>query len=138
MPSNPSTELLDRVIASFRLVPGLENAALIVVCDGYTVAKRCNCKAGRISLEAAERYEAFVEALGQREVVLMRLEERQGFGWAVKSALEAVQTPFVLVVQHDQEFINSFELKEVLDCMVEHPEVKYVGLSSSLAEAFGS
>lgn len=134
MPSNPSTELLDRVLQSFQLVPGLASACRLVVCDGYTVAtSRSNCKAGRISLAAAERYEAFVAALQARERLCLVLKERLGFGWAVKAALKHVETPFVLVVQHDQEFIASFDLKKLLDCMAEHEELKYVGLSSPAA-----
>ena len=47
VPSNPSTELLERVLLSFQLIPGLSQAPKIIVCDGYKVANgRSNPKAG--------------------------------------------------------------------------------------------
>eukprot|EP00438_Fugacium_kawagutii_P013662 Skav213135 [mRNA] locus=scaffold107:365739:369066:+ [translate_table: standard] len=47
VPSNPSTDLLERVLLSLHLIPGLANAAKIIVCDGYKIAAgKSNPKAG--------------------------------------------------------------------------------------------
>ena len=47
VPSNPSIDLLERVLLSFQLIPGLSQAPKIIVCDGYKVANgRSNPKAG--------------------------------------------------------------------------------------------
>merc|ERR1712110_724963 len=62
---------------------------------------------------------------------VLESSEHLGFGFAVKLALQSVQTGFVLVVQHDQEFVRAFDLPGVLQAMRAHPEhVKYVGLAS--------
>lgn len=142
VPSNPSTDLLERVLQSLYLIP--LTAPKIIVCDGYKLAGgRSNPKAGKISALEAERYEEYIKQLQRcctRDMEsessayfrtrLLVLPDRHGFGFAVKSALEEVDTEYVLVVQHDQEFIAPFDLPMVLCTMTQHREVKYVGLSS--------
>ena len=97
----------------------------------------------------AQRYHQFVERLHEKSAAatgsswkdaffgtqVLSLEDHHGFGFAVKAALDQITTDFVLVVQHDQEFIAGFDLHAVLDTMSMHPEiVKYVGLSSALLD----
>ena len=41
-----------------------------------------------------------------RDTEVLELPERCGFGFAVKSALAHVRTPYVLVVQHDRFFMR--------------------------------
>lgn len=53
--SNPSTDLLERVLLSLHLIPGLANAAKIIVCDGYKIAAgKSNPKAGNTVPELAK------------------------------------------------------------------------------------
>ena len=63
---NPSLEMLETVVDSFKLVPGLEACRLIVVCDGCNVGKkhrplaraaRCaaRCRAGFTSTHPTTR-----------------------------------------------------------------------------------
>ena len=50
VPSNPSTDLLERVLKSFDLIPGLQRAPKIIVCDGYKIAAgKSNPKAGNLA-----------------------------------------------------------------------------------------
>ncbi|CAE7590368.1 unnamed protein product [Symbiodinium pilosum] len=95
-------------------------------------------------LEEADRYHQFIERLREESMAsvhgkssafvgthVLSLDGHHGFGFAVKAALAEVKTQYVLVVQHDQEFIAGFDLPAVLETMSRHPEiVKYVGLSS--------
>ena len=97
-----------------------------------------------LRIEESERYCQFVERLQEksREAIdsqdnpffgteILSLDHHHGFGFAVRAALAEVKTDYVLVVQHDQEFIAGFDLPAVLATMSDHPEaVKYVGLSS--------
>ena len=102
---NPSLELIGSTIESLEdFAPELLACRHIVVCDGY---KRSGCsrfRSGVVSEERAAAYERYMERLelmaleGPRAwkmVEVLRLQERQGFGFAVKSALELVTTPFV-------------------------------------------
>jgi GTP:adenosylcobinamide-phosphate guanylyltransferase len=46
-----------------------------------------------------------------------------GFAYAVKEALSRVDTPYVMVVQHDFAFVRPFNLQAVLTAMTAQPEV---------------
>lgn len=146
VPSNPSTNMLRSVLSSLSLVPGLAGVPRILVCDGFKVAgsgRKPRHKAGLVRPEDGERYRQFIarvrsqaedawderSAFGRLQV--LESEEHIGFGHAVKLALDAVRTTFVLVVQHDQEFVRPFELEGVLQAMTRHSErLQYVGLCS--------
>ncbi|CAE7314188.1 unnamed protein product [Symbiodinium sp. CCMP2456] len=147
VPSNPSTEMLDRVLASMQLVPGLGSAPKIIVCDGCKCVppgNKTNHKAGKVTIEEAQRYEQFIERLREKSAEscscedvaffgtqVLSLSDHHGFGFAVKAALAHITTDYVLVVQHDQEFIAGFDLEALLETMSLHPGVvKYVGLPS--------
>ena len=144
VPSNPSTDLLERVLQSLYLIP--LTAPKIIVCDGYKLAGgRSNPKAGNLDLKfgpqtcwaltlvfrrvfyelptaladwswyqgkisalEAERYEEYIKQLQRcctRDMEsessayfrtrLLVLPDRHGFGFAVKSALEEVDTEYV-------------------------------------------
>ncbi|CAE7897513.1 unnamed protein product [Symbiodinium sp. KB8] len=147
VPSNPSTEMLDRVLASMQLVPGLGSAPKIIVCDGCKCVPpghKTNHKAGKVTIEEAQRYEQFIERLREKSAEsckcedaaffgtqVLSISDHHGFGFAVKAALAHITTDYVLVVQHDQEFIAGFDLEALLETMSLHPGVvKYVGLPS--------
>jgi hypothetical protein len=62
---------------------------------------------------------------------MLRLKERNGFGFAVKNALDSVDTEFVMVVQHDRDFVSTFDLKGVLEIFDSCPDVMFMGLPTS-------
>jgi len=149
VPSNPCTEMLRGVLRSLDLVPGLACAPRILVCDGFHVVQpghKPRHKAGKVESPDAERYAAFLrdvraavaaasEPGGESSpfsgLQVLELAEHQGFGFAVRRALQEVRTPFVMVVQHDQEFVRPFDVPAVLRAMRRHPDhVKYVCLCS--------
>ena len=58
-------------------------------------------------------------------------ESRQGFGFAVRRALDEVTTKFVMVCHHDQRYVRSWDLAAVLTAMQRNPGViNYVGVLS--------
>lgn len=62
----------------------------------------------------------------------MEFDERQGFGFAVKGALQSVQTPYVLVVQHDRPFMRPVNIPAIVRAMQAQPQrFKFVGLPTN-------
>ena len=58
VPSNPSTDLMERVLQSLYLIPALGHAPKIIVCDGYRLAGgRSNPKAGNLDLKVGPQVE---------------------------------------------------------------------------------
>ena len=96
---------------------------------------------GIVNSDQAERYEQFKANLqklcqeaGPRSffanTTVHELEERQGYGFALRHALRhCVHTPFVCVIQHDRTFMRPTPMTEVLDAMWNHPNIKYVGIN---------
>lgn len=151
--SNPSTELLERVFNTF--FHGGDDFALkcqkVIVCDGCrekneSVSKRhSNSKQamrnGIVNSEQLLNYTAFKKAL--RELCatapshspfftarVEELETRHGYGFALRHALqECVQTPFVIVIQHDRTFMRKCPIFETVRTMWHHRNIKYVGMS---------
>ena len=54
--SNPDMSILSQVLNSLLLVPGLEGARKLIVCDGYRLGKQCRFKLGRIMPEHEGKY----------------------------------------------------------------------------------
>jgi hypothetical protein len=49
-----------------------------------------------------------------------------GFAHAVNCGLQFVQTPLVLVLQHDWMFVKEIPLEEILDEMLQNDEITYI------------
>lgn len=138
--SNPCTQMIQSLVESFDLVPGLSGCAKIIVCDGVREGSVCKYRSGQVTTEKRRDYDGYVERLGDlcmsgsggfANSVVIRLHERCGFGNAVKAALSRVETKYVMIVQHDRSFVASFPLEGVLAAMDAEPAVKYVGLCTS-------
>lgn len=67
-----------------------------------------------------------------RNTQVVELEERHGYGFALRHALyHCVNTPYVCVIQHDRTFMRPAPVAEVVSAMRNDPEqsIKYVGLT---------
>lgn len=62
---------------------------------------------------------------------VVELEERHGYGFALRHALyHEVTTPYVCVIQHDRTFMRRTPMEEVVRSMIQRSnDVKYVGLN---------
>ncbi|KAG5192007.1 hypothetical protein JKP88DRAFT_294376 [Tribonema minus] len=141
--TNPDLSMLRHSLETLNKVPGLADCTTIVTCDGYQTAHgRVRYKTGRITPEMARDYDEFVARLSRevevgdapmRNVRLMIFEQRQGFGFAVKAALESCATRFALVLQHDYPIMRSFDCAAALRIMAgpEGEGIKYAGLLST-------
>ena len=142
-PSNPSTEMICSTLESLAdFVPELLLCRHIIVCDGYRLASDSKFRSGVVTEERARAYEQYrssLEILAETKpspiwaaVEVLRLAERQGFGFAVRAALELVRTPFVCIMQHDRTFMRRFEQVEpLLQAMSQNPCLKMVGLPTT-------
>lgn len=153
--SNPSTELLERVFDTF-FYGGKEFALKcrkVIVCDGCRggdgskqVSKRHatfkqSMRNGIVNAEQFEKYKDFKVALRKLcefalpdspfyTAEVEELEERHGYGFALRFALQhCVQTPFVIVIQHDRTFMRKCPIYETVRTMWHHRSIKYVGMN---------
>ena len=142
-PSNPSTELICSTLNSLaEHAPALLQCRHILVCDGYKCGSNSKFRSGLVTAERAHAYQQYMEALDRlahekaspawERVEVVRLTERQGFGFAVKAALELVDTRFVCIMQHDRTFMRPFPgVLSLLQAMIQDPRLKMVGLPTT-------
>lgn len=154
--SNPSTEVLEKAMETF--VNGGSEFAFkcrkVIVCDGVrtndteghrVTRKHSNVKQamrnGIVTSDQGESYKQYKRNLQRLcenatetspfyNAVVEELEERQGYGYALRHALRhCVSTQFVCVVQHDRTFMRATPVRETVEAMFRHPNIKYVGMS---------
>lgn len=154
--SNPSTKVLETTFETF-LQAGSDFACKcrkVIICDGYRRAENKQVKVtkrytnpkqsmrnGIVTDIQAENYIEFKRALREvcanasssspfHNTVVEELEERQGYGFALKHALHnCVTTPYVCVIQHDRTFMRPTPMVDTMRAMWHHRNVKYVTIS---------
>lgn len=151
IPSHPSTALLEALFRSFQKANGLLESRIVILADGceeidissQTDGEVENIKHGKASSQTAENYRQHLERL--REMVrdqsppfcphaggsieLLELQSRHGSARAIRAGMElVVNTPLVMVCQHDNFFINFAPLREVVDAMIQQPLGLGIGL----------
>lgn len=120
-PVHPSTELIESTLTSLRdHAQMLRGCRTVIVCDGVRgVRAQSKYRSGRVTSQALQAYTEYKDELralcscggragtcfeGQRCDVV-ELEEHHGFGFAVRRAMfHHVETPMVVVIQHDRTF----------------------------------
>jgi hypothetical protein len=152
--SNPSTEMLEKTLETFyRGGPDFCACAKIIVCDGYRTQtgqgdvsrKHTNVKQamrnGIVTDEQADNYVAYKERLRElcenatdgspfANTTVHELDSRQGYGFALRHALRhMVATPYVCVIQHDRTFMRPTPMKEAMEAMWQHRNVKFIGMN---------
>ena len=154
--SNPSTEVIERAMETF-VHGGLDFAfkcRKVIVCDGVRTKdedgsvvsqKHSNIKQamrnGIVTKEQREKYKLYKANLRKlcenasesspfNNAIVEELEERHGYGFALRHALRnCISTRFVCVVQHDRTFMRPTPVQETVTAMWRHPNIKYVGMS---------
>jgi len=132
--SNPSTKLIEETYGSMcHYAPALKACRLIISCDGYKTRDKAKYRSGQVTEEGGKNYEAFLEKLGKLELgEIVRCQEREGFGFALKNALAHVKTPYVIVVQHDRNFVRAAPVVDVVKCLEANDSwLKYVLLPTT-------
>jgi hypothetical protein len=141
--AHPTTRLIEEVVASFALVPGLSECRLIVVADGFKLRARYALKQGAVTEELSVAYSRYLRRLAALTRMrdsplagaeLLILDKHHGCAHGLRRALSRVKTPFVLPIQHDRPFMNTFNLFGVLLAMQTLCDtVHYVGLPTALS-----
>ncbi|ORX42158.1 hypothetical protein BCR36DRAFT_362955 [Piromyces finnis] len=63
---------------------------------------------------------------------IIRIQQRVGFGFAVKEALKQIDTPYVIIIQHDLKFQTEIDLPKIIYTMETCSDrVKYVGFATN-------
>lgn len=145
-PTNPLTFFIEDVIGSYlEHEPEMKACQKIIVCDGINLRTKGNddeFRIGRVSHEAASKYESYVSALESLSAkqghplegaLILRMDRRRGFALALREAIQLVKTPYVMVVQHDRLALKPFFLRPILESMESFPFrfVNYVCLGTS-------
>eukprot|EP00536_Pseudo-nitzschia_multiseries_P006275 jgi/Psemu1/239268/estExt_Genewise1.C_1300102 len=154
--SNPSTELLEKVFETFKQCGDdfAYECRKLIICDGCrqrdksTTKKHTNDKQsmrnGIVTVDQNKNYSAFKQNLKQlcqeldessikspfNRTTVHELDVRQGYGFALRHALrECVDTPYVIVIQHDRTFMRPTPIAETVRAMWYNSNIKYVGMS---------
>lgn len=105
-----------------------------------------NLRNGVATMDQLKNYTEFKAALNKlcdeadaadvkspfRNTKVVELEERHGYGFALRHALRhCVETPYVCVIQHDRNFMRSTPIREVVNAIICDPQqqIKYVGVN---------
>jgi len=125
-PSNPSTELIEQVLASLEChARALAECKMLIVCDGTRASAKNLFRSGRVDEPAAARYAQYKQRLrtlavaSRFELRLLELPTNHGFGYAVRAALGEVHTPLVCVIQHDRTFLRAVDVEAVATSVLE-------------------
>lgn len=141
--SHPSTQVIDQVIDSFsHFSHSVDITEIIIICDGYTVInngnsddEKINSKASRISQEIADNYEIYMNKLNELysapQYRIIRRDKHYGFARNLKYCLDQVTTKYVLVVQHDWQFMKPIDMGKLIKVMDDNNEINYINFISS-------
>jgi hypothetical protein len=140
-PSNPSTRLVEEVLASLQHA-GITGVKVIVVCDGHKPVEKehWQLKRGVVTPALAKQYVDFRKRLSYASVHMpssvmygtdvMCLRDHHGCAHALRRALERVTTPYVLPVQHDRPFMGPVDALAVIRAMQAAPDVTCVNFKT--------
>jgi hypothetical protein len=136
--SHPCTELLERVINSFKNIPELCVCPVIIVFDGYIVSQDDRTKKGKVTEALSRKYEEYFEKVVQlygksgSRFHFIRSPTHEGFAMAVKRGLKECKSEFAMIVQHDRAFIRQFtKLNALMSIMRTNQSVRYIGFPHS-------
>ena len=139
--SHPSTEIIDKTIKSFDYINGLNSCKKFIICDGYAIIENNRYKSGKITEECASHYKEYINSITNKfcNTTIIKRDKRYGFAENVKYALNnLVKTEFVIVIQHDQIFLRSIDLKSVIFTMLNHSDINYIGFVSKQTSNYES
>jgi hypothetical protein len=142
--SNPDLTCIQFVLKSLHRIKGLfPEAKLRILADGFKIhseipgAARTNFKKSLIDEQEAERYRQYLDNLEQlikpmHYAELSISEKNVGFAGLVKRAVcEQIDTPLVMVVQHDWAFRRKLDLSPIVDAFQRDEKLNYLTWSSN-------
>ena len=118
VPSNPSLEMISRVLDSLARWLG-EDYKVLLVCDG--------CEGSQQVRRSYEEYKRRLRRLLSNRIY--EVDKRVHQAGAVSRAFARVDTRFILLLEHDFEMVRPPETREILNALDNHREVKFVRLN---------
>eukprot|EP00039_Didymoeca_costata_P021791 m.345441 g.345441 ORF g.345441 m.345441 type:complete len:350 (-) comp26431_c0_seq1:15-1064(-) len=124
--NHPSTRLIEEVLLSIGHLGGMRSCRKIIVADGAKVRTHSKYRSGVVTEEAYQKYRHYLHRLmyltkSKKSVLfnaeLLVLDERHGFGHALRRGIMRVVTPLVLVAQHDRSFVRSVPTQSIMNAI---------------------
>lgn len=132
IPSHPSKIIISKTLDSL-LKLGLGNEVpLVIVQDALPITQRND--------QRARDYQAYLESLEEFKdrwpnLEIVALPKWGHINGGLQHAMSWVKTEYVLVVQHDLEFVRAIDVLSLLAALENHPEVKHIRFNKKLETA---
>jgi len=119
VPSHPSSHHLDATLNSLSLLNIPDNSTVVLAHD---VGDRSKCGEGYLQYlnDIALKYR------GNKNIVITKTSCKKHLTGNVRKAFQYIDSKYVLVIQHDLPFIQSFDINKIMLDMKKNPEIKNV------------
>ena len=124
--SHPATSIITETLYSIRLIKGVEVESIIVSHDGIRMFAGLGMrKKYKLYLENLENGLKHIDFESKTFKVIKR-KFRGHLNGNIRSALQHVETEFILVVQQDFPFVREVELKSLINLMRQNPRIRHL------------
>ena len=122
IPTHPSTEIIDETLESLKFIDPVKSAQIILAHDHPHP---------EALPDVQEAYLNYLTKLDRRysddnKVKVVKLNEWGCLAQNIVNAIKIVQTPFVLVVQHDFKFLESIDVLDCIYIMNKNPKIRHI------------
>ncbi|CAF1248340.1 unnamed protein product [Adineta ricciae] len=154
VPSAPSPDLIKNTL--FSLPPSISSVPIIITFDNYTIASndKGRLKKGSVPQVLVDQYPMYIRNVcdlfddvsylsdntecsvlsnSSRLATFLLLKKRNGFAFSVKTALNYVQTPYVMILQHDWLFAIHPPMSDLLSILQTETEVRYISFIARMS-----
>lgn len=120
IPSHPTTDCIQEVLDSLKSMRLLYDGPIIIALDGNDESKVPN-----------KYYDKYKENLVKitnhlKDCKIVSLDSKKFLSGNIMNAIKYVKTKYVLVLQHDFPFVQTFDPTEIMYVMEKNPQIKYV------------
>jgi hypothetical protein len=123
IPSHPSTEMIRKALSSLRHLQLPNGTPIVIVQDAL--------RKQIASTDDHLRYQRYLDAMSdyasdRDDLKVLQLKRWGHINRALQRVMRRISTRWVLVVQHDFEFVEDVDLGSVLSMMNHNPDVKHL------------
>jgi hypothetical protein len=124
IPSNPSTEMIEEAQATWLQVPALRKCKKIIVFDGVPTPQRYRSLAYELFIKNCEKLVEDDPNFAHTKLVINT--EHRHLANSLRTAIYLVDTPYVLVHQHDFCLSKPFDFFNLVRSMDRNPGLKMI------------
>jgi len=124
IPSNPSTEILEKTQQSLFKTPALKECKKIIVFDGVPLEQKYRTIAYELYIKNVEKL--VNENPYFANTILVVNQEFKHLANSLREAFKFVTTPYVFVHQHDFLLVREFDVMNLIQSMDENPNLKLI------------